>query len=139
MIAWQILFLCSSCIPNKLCVKKILSLLTLAKKLQPFQVQNSLRHAFFGLLHAIMQLADLVAWFILMLPSHKFCVWQGNFYKCIFNKFTCKNNTFTAIIHNCAFFSISWQYYFNGKRWFVLGQAVSKTGPISDLSVWHTV
>ncbi len=50
-------------------------------------------------------LVKRVAWFIWILSSHKFCVWNGNSYKCIFNKVRRKNNcvhAFSALIHHCA-------------------------------------
>ncbi len=46
-------------------------------------------------------LVNCIAWFILIFPSHKFCVWKGNSYKCIFNKVRHKNNcvhAFSALI-----------------------------------------
>ncbi len=135
--------MCSSGIPNKLIrVEKILSLLPRAlcgasskqQQLQPFQAQNSLRHAFFGCkitaqMPVIWQgrtLINCIAWFIWTLSSQKSCVWKGNSYKCIFNKVRRKNKANSSL----HVFSKSWQYYFNAKRWFALAQAVSKTGPM---------
>ncbi len=50
-------------------------------------------------------LVNPVAWFILILSSHKFCIWKGNSYKSILNKGRCKNNcvcAFSALILHCA-------------------------------------
>ncbi len=46
-----------------------------------------------------------VVWFIWILSSHKFCIWKGNSYKCIFNEVRRKNNcvhAFSTLIHQCA-------------------------------------
>ncbi len=76
-------------------------------------------------------LVKRIVWFIWILSSHKFCVWKGNSYKCIFNKVRRKNNCPCLFSANSSLrvFSKNWQYNFNAKRWFVLAQAVSKYGP----------
>ncbi len=78
-------------------------------------------------------LVNLVGRFIWILSTHKFCIWKGNSYKCIFNKVRRKNNCPCLFSANSSLrgFSKTWQYYFNTKRWFSLAQAVSKTGPKS--------
>ncbi len=50
-------------------------------------------------------LINCIAWFILILSSHKFCVWKENSYKCIFNKVRHKNNyvqAFLVLILHCV-------------------------------------
>ncbi len=61
------------------------------------------------------------------------CVWKGNSYKCIFNKFSFKNNCPRLFSANSSLrvFTKSGQYYFNVKGRFTLAQAVSKSGPKS--------
>ncbi len=84
-------------------------------------------------------LVNHTVWFILIISSHKFCVWKGNSYKCIFNEVKCKNNCPRLFGTNSSlrFFSKSWQYYFNAKGRFALTQVnlVVKTIIISDLKL----
>ncbi len=69
-------------------------------------------------------LINCIAWFILILSSHKFCVWKENSYKCIFNKVRHKNNYvqafFSANYSLCVF--SKFDYYFNAKSRFAMVQ-----------------
>ncbi len=92
---------------------QIISIMTSANLSRAAQITACFKKCFFGrwimaqipVIWRAQTLVNCVAWFILILSSHKICIWKGNSYKCIFNKVRRKNNcvhAFSAPILHCT-------------------------------------